>query len=103
MGIHSVRGWNLQRRRSTKSKREYINSNSNSKCVSNVNSRNSSNRFSNKFLRLIGLLKLSNVYNNRSRRGFSNTVWAGLGSRTRVSPGLQDATRQGPDAEGALL
>ena len=71
MGIHSVRGWNLQRRRSTKSKREYINSNSNSKCVSNVNSRNSSNRFSNKFLRLIGLLKLSNVYNNRSRRGFS--------------------------------
>ena len=71
MGIHSVRGWNLQRRRSTKSKREYINSNSNSKCVSNVNSRNSSNRFSNKFLRLIGLLKLSNVYNNRSRRSFS--------------------------------
>ena len=70
MGIHSDWGRYIQRWKRSQPQREYINSNCISK-YSNINCRSSSDRNSNKFLRLPRLFKFSNLYNNKSRRGVS--------------------------------
>ena len=64
MGIHSVRGRDLPRRRRTQSKREYINSNSRTECGIG---RRSHNWTSNLFLRQLRLWKRREIHDNDSR------------------------------------
>ena len=72
MGIHSEWGRHFGRRRRTQPQREYINGDSDTKRgLGNGNKRSSHNRKRDKFLRLIGLLNVSNLHNNNSRRGIS--------------------------------